>query len=233
MFIKAIIRKLIRREKASEISYINYLRKIGCRIGQDFHIYSLTNIYVDTQFPWMIDIGDHVHITNGCHLLCHDYSWVVGKHLYGEVLGGVGSIKIGNNVFIGTGSIILRNSKIGNNVIIGAGSVVSGIIPDNCVAVGAPAKKVMSISEYWERRKNMQYEEAANIVREYRQVFKSDPPKSALPAYFFLFEPRQKELDELYKNRMTLSENYEASMNSFIQSEPVFNSYQDFLNSID
>ena len=230
MIIRSLLRKMIKREKSSESSYIQYLKKLGCRIGSDFHIYSLRNIYIDTQFPWMIEIGDHVHITN---LICHDYSWVVGKHLYGEVLGGVGSIKIGNNVFIGTGSIILKNSRIGNNVIIGAGSVVTGTIPDNCVAVGAPAKKLMSIDEYWERRKKSQYEEAASVVREYRKVFKKDPPKSALPAYFFLFEPRDTELESIYSHRLTLSENYEQSLDAFLHSKPEFSSYQEFLNSID
>jgi len=51
-----------------------------------------------------------------------------------------GNCRIGKNVFIGTGAIILPKITIGKNVVIGAGSVVTKDIPDNCVAVGIPAK---------------------------------------------------------------------------------------------
>ncbi|WP_177161455.1 serine O-acetyltransferase [uncultured Fusobacterium sp.] len=47
---------------------------------------------------------------------------------------------IGNNVMIGAGAIILNNSRIGNNVKIGANAVVVQDIPDNCSAVGVPAR---------------------------------------------------------------------------------------------
>lgn len=47
---------------------------------------------------------------------------------------------IGNNVVIGAGSCILGDVKVGNNVKIGANSVVLTDIPDNCLAVGAPAQ---------------------------------------------------------------------------------------------
>lgn len=51
-----------------------------------------------------------------------------------------GPVIIGNNVFIGTGSIILKNLTIGENSVIGAGSVVVNSLPSNCVAGGNPAK---------------------------------------------------------------------------------------------
>lgn len=51
-----------------------------------------------------------------------------------------GNCKIGTHVFIGTGAVILPKITIGNNVVIGAGAVVSMDLPDNCVAVGVPAK---------------------------------------------------------------------------------------------
>lgn len=66
---------------------------------------------------------------------------IIGK--FSEICPNVsisGNCKIGNYVFIGTGAIILPKINIGNNVIIGAGAVVSKDLPDNCVAVGIPAK---------------------------------------------------------------------------------------------
>ncbi len=62
-----------------------------------------------------------------------------------EVCPGVnisGNCKIGNFTFIGTNSTILPGIKIGENVVIGAGSVVTKDIPDNCTAVGIPARVI-------------------------------------------------------------------------------------------
>ena len=56
-------------------------------------------------------------------------------------------VVIGNNVWIGSGSIILPGVSIGNNSIIGAGSVVNKNIPGNCIAVGNPAKVIKYITE--------------------------------------------------------------------------------------
>lgn len=47
--------------------------------------------------------------------------------------------EIGNNVFIGTGAIVIGKIHIGDNVIIGANSVVTRYVPDNHYAVGSPA----------------------------------------------------------------------------------------------
>ena len=49
---------------------------------------------------------------------------------------------IGNNVWIGGGTIILPGVKIGDNVVIGAGSVVTKDIPDNTIAYGNPCRVV-------------------------------------------------------------------------------------------
>ncbi|MFA5125929.1 MAG: serine acetyltransferase [archaeon] len=47
---------------------------------------------------------------------------------------------IGNNVTICSGACLVGDLTIGNNVIIGANSVVLENIPDNCTAVGNPAR---------------------------------------------------------------------------------------------
>ena len=51
-----------------------------------------------------------------------------------------GNINIGNDVWIGTQSVILSGSEIGNGAIIAANSVVNGIIPPYAIAAGSPAK---------------------------------------------------------------------------------------------
>ena len=57
------------------------------------------------------------------------------------------SVTVGNNVWIGAGSIVLGGVTIGDNTVIGAGSVVTRPIPANVVAVGVPCRVVREISE--------------------------------------------------------------------------------------
>ena len=56
-----------------------------------------------------------------------------------------GKVKIGNNVFIGTKSIVMKNVEIGDNSVIGAGSVVAKSIPANVIAAGNPAVVIKSL----------------------------------------------------------------------------------------
>ena len=63
----------------------------------------------------------------------------------------MGRVSIGNNVFIGTGTIVLCNTHIGNNVVVGAGSIVTRDLPDNGVYAGSPARRICSIEEYREK----------------------------------------------------------------------------------
>lgn len=66
----------------------------------------------------------------------------------GVTLGGTGLDRgkrhptIGDNVVIGVGAKVLGNIRIGNNVKIGGGSVVVHSVPDNCTVVGVPAEIV-------------------------------------------------------------------------------------------
>lgn len=71
-------------------------------------------------------------------------------------------VKIGNNVWIGAGAIILPGVTIGDNAVIGAGSVVTKDIPANVVAFGNPCKVQREITDrdkeyyYHDRRVDMQ-----------------------------------------------------------------------------
>lgn len=58
----------------------------------------------------------------------------------GVKYNGGGVPNIGDNVCISAGACVLGPVKIGNNVTIGANAVVISDIPDNCLAVGVPAK---------------------------------------------------------------------------------------------
>ncbi len=54
-------------------------------------------------------------------------------------------VRIGSNVWIGAGAILLPGVEIGDNSVIGAGSVVTKNIPANVVAVGNPCRVLREI----------------------------------------------------------------------------------------
>lgn len=54
----------------------------------------------------------------------------------------IGCIEIMDNVFIGTGVIILGNVRIGPNAVVAAGAVVNYDVPENSVVGGIPAKVI-------------------------------------------------------------------------------------------
>ena len=49
---------------------------------------------------------------------------------------------LGNRAVMFPGSKVVGNVHVGNNVVIAANSVVINDIPDNCIAVGNPAKVI-------------------------------------------------------------------------------------------
>lgn len=98
----------------------------------------------------MISLGDNVHIASGVKFINHDVIYLMFRYMYNDnnLQINKGEITIGNNVFIGSNTIILYNTKIGDNVIIGAGSIVTKDIPSNSVAVGTPCKVIGSFEDY-------------------------------------------------------------------------------------
>lgn len=56
-------------------------------------------------------------------------------------------VAIGDNVWIGGGSIVLPGVTIGNNVTVGAGSVVTKSLPDNVLAYGNPCRIIRKIDK--------------------------------------------------------------------------------------
>ncbi len=92
-----------------------------------------------------VDFGDNVFIGPNCCFTTAEHpidpeqrkaGWEIAK-----------PIKVGNNVWIGAGSIVLAGATIGDNAVIGAGSVVTKDIPPNVVAYGVPCKVARVITK--------------------------------------------------------------------------------------
>lgn len=87
-----------------------------------------------------IKIGNFVILnlmcTVGHDTVIEDYcSFMPSVNISGEVY-------IHNGVYVGTGAKIINQLKIGKGTIVGAGAVVSKTLPENCTAVGIPAKPI-------------------------------------------------------------------------------------------
>jgi len=132
------LKKYIRNNIKKEYSIDDY-RDYGATIGTNCKIYSSN---IDIGHAYLITIGNNCTLTH-CTILAHDAS----TQIYFKK-SKVGIVKIGDNTFVGWGSIILPNVSIGKNCIIGAGSVVSKDIPDNSIVIGNPCKIVSNIDEF-------------------------------------------------------------------------------------
>lgn len=216
--------------KISSLNYLSYLRSIGMKIGKGTILFDPTKTIIDSQRPWMIEIGEFCKITTGVVILSHDYSRSVLRRRYNEILCECKKTFIGNNVFIGINSILLMGTKLGNNVIVGAGSVVSGEFPDDVVIGGNPAKIICSLEKYYEKRKNNQIKEAKIWVNEFTKLYSRIPQPNEMSAFFPLFLKR--DLSELKNKKIWTSWSGDVESEiyeSFMNSHPVYESYEDFL----
>ena len=213
--------------KSSSDRFTKWLRNKGCKIGEGVHWYGLRDISVDTTRPSLIEIGDNVCITRGCMFLTHGYDWFVLRNLYNEVLCSSGAIKIGTNVFLGVGVLVLKGVTIGNNCIIGARSVVTHDIPDNSVAVGNPAKVVLSIQQYHQKRVGEYLDEAKAYARSIQDRYNRMPVKTDFWEEFPIF---MKADDTLPGNivHKQLGNSYDEYIK---KHKPVFPDFEAFLNS--
>jgi acetyltransferase-like isoleucine patch superfamily enzyme len=145
------VARFIRREVHAKLDPLGYARSIGVTVGDHVRFYGMPSGMFGTE-PWLITIGSNVHVTSGCAFITHDGGTLI---LRGEVpdLEWTAPITVGNNVYLGMRTLVMPGVRIGNRVIIGAGSIVTRDIPDNSVAVGAPARVIKTVDEYLDAMK--------------------------------------------------------------------------------
>lgn len=144
-----LLKKIKRKFYALCLSPTQYAKKIGVNMGSNVHIYG--KVYWSTE-PWIITLGNNVHITDGVKFLTHDGGTLLFRKEIPD-LEITKPILVGNNVYFGNNALIMPGVTIGNDVIIGAGAIVTKDIPDNSVAVGVPAKVIKTSDEYYEKIK--------------------------------------------------------------------------------
>ena len=103
-----------------------------CLIGKGSGIVGHLGITVGNDV-WT---GHHVYITDQNHGY-GDLTLPISRQVMPER-----AVSIGDGSWLGHGTVVLPGASIGRHVVIGANSVVTGEIPDNCVAAGAPARVI-------------------------------------------------------------------------------------------
>ena len=116
-----------------------------CDYGKQIHVGKrfFANFNFTVLDEAVVTIGDDCFVgpNVSIYTACHSTDPVERKSRKEWAL----PVRIGDNVWIGGGVIILPGVTIGDNVTIGAGAVVVGDIPSNVVAVGNPCKVVKSL----------------------------------------------------------------------------------------
>jgi len=236
--LKRRIRHIIYKENASGEDLICYLRAHGAKIGENVSIYVATKTLIDKSSPWLLTIGDRVRISEGVKILTHDYAWSVLNNYSGvgiepgQILGAQSAVEIGNNVFIGMNAVITRGVRIGDNVVIGAGSVVTKDCLPNSVYAGNPAKYLMSLEEYYQKRARHQFSEARDVAIRYKERFGKEPPKEIFREYFMLFVNAETvKTTGAFVTQIKTIGNHEACMDYLEHHSPMFQNYEAFLNA--
>lgn len=173
-----MIKKILNRLASLKKKPLKY--DANCKIGKNTFI-GEKGMITKSIIGNYSAIADNVYIGQGEH----DYTQVA---LSGQLYEFDSYVKytqkkclIGNDVWIGVGSIVLRGVKIGDGAVIGANSVVTKDIPDFAIAIGSPAKvlkyrfsekKIQKIkdSKWW----NFEPKEAKKIVTKLEEELKEN-----------------------------------------------------------
>lgn len=124
-----------------------------CRLGRD--------VFFETGEAGEIRMGSHVRINTGVMLVAYSGISIGDDCLIGEYVsirdadhatapgmpirlqGHVSSpVSVEKGAWIARGCVVLKGVTIGEGAVIGANSVVTKDVPDNAIAVGAPAKVI-------------------------------------------------------------------------------------------
>jgi acetyltransferase-like isoleucine patch superfamily enzyme len=98
-----------------------------------------------------IAIGHHTLVGGNTRIFDHDFhslDWRARRERRAdEAACASAPVRIGDDVLIGTGALILKGSTIGDRAVIGAGAVIAGEVPADEMWAGNPARRIRSLRE--------------------------------------------------------------------------------------
>jgi len=164
------IRKVLDTLQRHRLGNERWARSKGVTIGAQCRIVS----DIVTSEPWLVTLGDRVTISSNVELITHDGSGSLVRDERGRRYR-YAPIRIGDDVFVGAGVIIMPGVEIGDRVVVGAGSVVTRSVPSDTVVAGIPARAITTWAEYtnrvsgWKAHDDMQgdtYRERVDSIAE-------------------------------------------------------------------
>lgn len=123
--------------KMRSTSKIRVRKYASVKIGENFNMGNGSIITARDN----ISIGDNVSFGPGVLVYDHDHNyrqWPSKEY-------NTAPIEIGNNVWIGSNSIILRGTSIGDNSVVAAGTILSGKFPPKSLIYDARDIKTKDI----------------------------------------------------------------------------------------
>ena len=108
---------------------IGHLTSIGCGCGLAAYLSA-------------IHIGNNVMIASHCHFFPYNHGMAPDIGMQCQPLSTKGDIVVEDDVWIGTGAIVLSGVTIGRGAVVGAGAVVTRSIPYGAIVVGNPARTI-------------------------------------------------------------------------------------------
>lgn len=128
---------------------------MNIRVGQDSAVIigadvtSTGSCVVSAVEGSTVEFGDDVMIASQNQVRADDGHPIFDVRS-GKRVNPAKNIRIGNHVWLAGGAVALGGADIGDGSVIGFGSLVNGRLPNNCVAVGTPAR-VVRRDIAWER----------------------------------------------------------------------------------
>lgn len=138
--------------------FSHFLYKIKLPLLGKF-ISVLTRFIFSAWIPGTVKIGKNFTLGyGGLGVVIHSNSQIGDNCLIaqnvtiGRNFGDTKVPIIGDDVYIGAGSVVFGEITIGNNVIIGSNSVINKSVPDNCTVVGNPMRIIATnrVKRYYE-----------------------------------------------------------------------------------
>ncbi len=131
----------------SPLTAIEIDKNSKLKLGKKIKAYSGTKIKVRKEA--IVEIGDNSFFNNACMIVSHQQVKIGHDVQFGpnvlifdhdhdfKIKDGLrnlryttASIEIGNNVWVGANTIILKGTKIGDDCVVGAGCIIKGELPN-------------------------------------------------------------------------------------------------------
>lgn len=137
------------------------------QIGADAYLHGFINVITDNAVltigarttmvqgslqvhePTTMTVGDDCMISSQVFLAVSDMHPVFDL-TNGDRINPGGAVSVGDHVWLGLRTMVLKGTSIGSGSVTAAGSIVSGVVPRNVIVAGAPARVVRENIE-WRR----------------------------------------------------------------------------------